>query len=882
MGRRQPAQRGGVAGTLPQLWAKRAAAPAPAPVLAPEVIDLDPSDDDADAACEAYGPPRDENEGLAANASQPRPSQASCSDPVRCSAPDAPSSCHSVPAFAPTELELSSSRQAAPLSAEERQGLRRSWSFLSAAPASGAGSNAKKRRKTAPGRPAQDPPRRAGAPAAPGPPARARGAEDLGEELLAEIFEQLSAHELVAARRVCRAWARAAAAPRFLWRRRLAALEDGEPEAAGRARGRRRRTRRGAAGAASRDCWATRGSPRRPAASCGGLRVRLGAGAAGAGRVRAPRRPEAAHAVACALRTAPTPNPLRLAPKAHVLCRALAAPPRPCGGPGTPRALTEQQRRVVRHDVPPGAIVKVEALAGTGKTTVLREYALARPKKRFLYVCYNRDLAASAQGTFPKNVTCTTLHAMAFAAVGKGYRAKLRGSLPVRAVMRALGVQSPFEAAHARRGLLTFLASADPEPAEAHLPEAARNGPKAGALLGLARELWRRMRDPADEAVPMLHDGYLKLFAASPPALERSYDLVFLDEAQDSNPLTARVLLGQRVGVLVVGDPHQQLYSFRGAADAMASIRGPARVFPLTARPAPAPAAPAPAPRAPRGRGSEGGGGGSFRGPDAVVPGLSVEEAVAACPSAPPRMARPAPARLLALTGPAPRSALLARSNGALFAAAARLAPSGLRACLEGGGEGELVEGLWDVYHLWAARPDLVRCPEVRGYGTFAELQRHAAALDDRELAARARLVARHGNGIPQMIADVLAMLAPRAEATVALSTAHRSKGLEYPAVVLLDDFQDVVPLLAPQHLSPAEHARLCDEANVLYVAATRARRLLVPNAALSSLLAAAPGAGPWLGAPAGAPAGPAGRLCGACGPTVAPRLCELLALPAG
>lgn len=66
-------------------------------------------------------------------------------------------------------------------------------------------------------------------------------------------------------------------------------------------------------------------------------------------------------------------------------------------------------------------------------------------------------------------------------------------------------------------------------------------------------------------------------------------------------------------------------------------------------------------------------------------------------------------------------------------------------------------------------------------------------------------------------------------DADVVVSTAHRSKGLEWDTVILNDDFSDITnPLLS-------EEART-DETNLLYVATTLARKLLVRNALLKLL----------------------------------------------
>ncbi|MFP9032395.1 DNA helicase, partial [Pseudomonas aeruginosa] len=44
-----------------------------------------------------------------------------------------------------------------------------------------------------------------------------------------------------------------------------------------------------------------------------------------------------------------------------------------------------------------------------------------------------------------------------------------------------------------------------------------------------------------------------------------------LDEGQDINPVIADIAHWQRIKMAIVGDPHQQLYRFRGAEDALNS-----------------------------------------------------------------------------------------------------------------------------------------------------------------------------------------------------------------------------------------------------------------------------------------------------------------------
>ena len=63
-----------------------------------------------------------------------------------------------------------------------------------------------------------------------------------------------------------------------------------------------------------------------------------------------------------------------------------------------------------------------------------------------------------------------------------------------------------------------------------------------------ALKVWAQMRDPETQ-LRMSHDGYLKLWALQSPRL--AYDIILLDEAQDTNPVTLGVVLAQKRSTLV-------------------------------------------------------------------------------------------------------------------------------------------------------------------------------------------------------------------------------------------------------------------------------------------------------------------------------------------
>jgi hypothetical protein len=61
--------------------------------------------------------------------------------------------------------------------------------------------------------------------------------------------------------------------------------------------------------------------------------------------------------------------------------------------------------------------IAINAFAGTGKTTTLSMIAQALPRKRILYLAFNKAIAEEAKRRMPSNVDARTFHSLAFRAM---------------------------------------------------------------------------------------------------------------------------------------------------------------------------------------------------------------------------------------------------------------------------------------------------------------------------------------------------------------------------------------------------------------------------------------------------------------------------------
>jgi len=153
---------------------------------------------------------------------------------------------------------------------------------------------------------------------------------------------------------------------------------------------------------------------------------------------------------------------------------------------------------------------------------------------------------------------------------------------------RDSGGKKPWPTAHSvsvtvKWGLETFWNSVDREVLEKHLPYHMIHtlGLKKGMVLKWVQSIWQSIHDGKAPWLP--HDAYLKLFhlyggvGEGDEAAFGSYDIIMFDEAQDANPCMAEIVMRQidtsdasrlhSPGLIVVGDPYQRIYGFRGAGN---------------------------------------------------------------------------------------------------------------------------------------------------------------------------------------------------------------------------------------------------------------------------------------------------------------------------
>jgi len=480
------------------------------------------------------------------------------------------------------------------------------------------------------------------------------------------------------------------------------------------------------------------------------------------------------------------------------------------------RKPTAEQQQAIDAFVQGGSL-KINAYAGTGKTSTLQMLAHATGK-RGQYIAFNKAIVADARDKFPNTVDCSTTHSLAFKATPTKYRSKtdkMTGKVNANKLAEYLNLTKNWrvDEQHVLRpvsqGSLIlktvqkFSQSADEEPSGIHVP---RNGALLAASAETmrsveefavrgARHVWSKMID-ADDPLPLGHDGYLKLWALSEPSIPVDY--ILLDEAQDTNPVVLEVLRKQAAQMIYVGDKYQQIYEWRGAVNAMETIATDTTTR-LTK---------------------------SFRFGSTIAHAATQ---VLALLGETQRIV--GNEQIKSKIGPTDPRTILARTNATTISALIEALDAGLRIHLVGG-TAELMEMLRGVHDLKNNQPSTVA--DFFGFQNWAEVVEFARSGEGEHLLTFVNLV--EARGERQLMWALNRVQADEEASQIIISTAHKAKGREWSKVRLMDDFLSSNPKKNESDKSKIDPAEL----RLFYVAMTRAREELEVSTSLLSMIGVA------------------------------------------
>lgn len=468
--------------------------------------------------------------------------------------------------------------------------------------------------------------------------------------------------------------------------------------------------------------------------------------------------------------------------------------------------------------------IKINAVAGSGKTTTVIEYAKAKPKhSKILYLAFNKSVKIEAAKRFADkgllNVKVETAHSLAYKHIVFQNQYKIRSQgYKTNEIAELLNLKGNEEkhteyviANHINKFIAYFCNSDKSKVQELNYLDMVAD-PKAKTfvttyyeyIVSQVRILLAKM-DKGE--IEITHDFYLKKFQLSNPKL--NYDYILFDEGQDASPAMLDVFLKQKATKVIVGDTHQQIYGWRFAVNSLE--KADFKTYHLST---------------------------SFRFSqdiaDLAIEILNYKSLL--------REHQTAKITGQGLSKEIKTKATIARTNlGLLLKAIEYITEKETvnHIYFEGNINSYTYadEGasLYDVLNLYNNKKHLIKDQLIKAMNNLDELEEYIKKTEDVQLAMMVEIVKEYGNKIPGIIKTIKEKHVDndnKEKAEMIFSTVHRCKGMEYDAIQLVNDFI-TEEKIEKQAGDNSEHniSKLNEEINLLYVAVTRTKnRIHIPE----------------------------------------------------
>ncbi|MCD6435722.1 MAG: ATP-dependent helicase [Clostridiales bacterium] len=231
--------------------------------------------------------------------------------------------------------------------------------------------------------------------------------------------------------------------------------------------------------------------------------------------------------------------------------------------------LTLEQLEIVKA-VQNNKLVKVNACAGSGKTSVLVSIANTINPTNGIYLAYNKAIATEASRKFPKSIVCKTTHSLAYQNTIKPFNLKV-GWFNWKSIKEHL----PYELRLIIIDLLDeFCLSRHISFKDFSVQKLVENENLNKQILDLVKGYFLKM---ITGKIDITHSAYLKFYhlnLANNITIHNNFDLLMLDESGDINEVTLEIFkLLPSTHKVMVGDENQNIYTFNNTINGFKALK---------------------------------------------------------------------------------------------------------------------------------------------------------------------------------------------------------------------------------------------------------------------------------------------------------------------
>ncbi|MES2646665.1 MAG: UvrD-helicase domain-containing protein [Bacteroidota bacterium] len=477
--------------------------------------------------------------------------------------------------------------------------------------------------------------------------------------------------------------------------------------------------------------------------------------------------------------------------------------------------FTNEQLAIIRST----GDIKINAVAGSGKTTTIIEYAKSRPQQsKILYLAFNKSVKVEAQKKFAakglKNVTVETAHSLAYKHIvfKQGYKVNNAGyrTNEIADLLSLHGSGEKYNeyviANHINKFVAYFCNSNKHKIQDLNYLDVVSDKKAKSFVITYYTYIEKQTRlllSKMDKGeINITHDFYLKKFQLSKPQL--NYDYILFDEGQDASAAMLDIFLLQKGTKVIVGDTHQQIYSWRYAVNALEKANF--STYQLST---------------------------SFRFSEPIA---SLAMQVLSLKKLFEDEYEP-----MKITGHGTSinfksKAVIARTNLGLLLKAIEFITEKKKVnkiYFEGNINSYTYAddgaSLYDVLNLYNGKRQMIKDTVIKQLKDIEELEDYIEKTEDMQLGLMVEIVKEYGNEIPSIIKTIKEKHVgneDKEKAEMIFSTVHRCKGMEYDEIHLVNDFitREKIEQYIERNKKDPNFSNINEEINLLYVAVTRTK----------------------------------------------------------
>ena len=485
--------------------------------------------------------------------------------------------------------------------------------------------------------------------------------------------------------------------------------------------------------------------------------------------------------------------------------------------------LTKEQEEIINSDK---LSFKINAVAGSGKTTTLLEYAKKNSHLKILYLAYNKSLQTSLLDKLKKynlpSMHISTIHSLAYNKI-EAYNYTLAHDLKNQIIENVITKHEltvnqkayyPIpEYVALIKDLVNFYCNSSLIALDSKLIESYKKQSELGAkILELINKNETRVIEHLktilsamkNKVIDATHDFYLKMFYLNKKvSTNLPYDLILVDEAQDISDVMIGIVENQSCRRIYVGDSFQQIYTFRFATNALNKIDLPS--YDLTQ---------------------------SFRFGDnyAKVLQNNLNSLYEINSSKPLKISGLEKTTLIGKNHIdfSKQFCVIARSTFGLIQQLVYFIHDKKKVYFEGGYNSYsfMNQTVYSIFYLKQKKNDKITIDEIKDFDTINELEQFAKDTKNQDYLNIIKFINTYGDNIFEINKKIKEFLVTdKNQADIIFTTTHKSKGLEYNQVLMADDFISKKEIVNTKN--KLSFQRINEELNIYYVAATRAKNAI-------------------------------------------------------